>query len=111
MYTGHQEKLIAAASVYILRTKTPEVLPEYLAIFLNTSYGQKLLKEMQSGTIISSLPKSQLSDLKMPIPSMKNQKVIVAIHENHKKREQLYQRRNELHQQITQASLTYLINS
>lgn len=109
VYRGNQKNIIAASSVYILRVKKHQILPEYLAIYLNSEVGQNALQNLNRGTLIKSLAKSDLLELSIPLPTPEKQKIIIAIQVNYIARKKLYAEKSELHQNIASYAINYLV--
>lgn len=63
----------------LIRIHSKEILPGYLAWYLNQSSAQKILQEEAKGTFIPTVSKTVLSKLPIPVPSLKAQKDIVAL--------------------------------
>ena len=70
---------LAAGSFYILRLRIENLLPQYLAWWLNQSKAQSYFKSQAGGTGISFVPKSTLSRLKIQVPPLSVQKKVVKI--------------------------------
>lgn len=109
VYRGDGGSLIAAASVYLLRIKGKNIMPEFLAVFFNSRRGQGLLKQCIRGATIPSLPKSCLSTLQIPIPILEMQKLIVNINNNHLHRSQLYEKRSRLQKEVAETVISKLL--
>jgi restriction endonuclease S subunit len=72
--------MIASSSVYILRSKdTNIILPEYLALYLNSPQGQTSIIRNQTGAMVKVILKSDLEGLKIPIPNIKRQKTVIQL--------------------------------
>lgn len=54
-----------------------KVYPQYVSIFLNSSFGKELIQQKAIGTIQPSITISQLLDLPIPIPPLEEQKKLV----------------------------------
>jgi hypothetical protein len=67
---------LASSAFYILRIKTPKLLPEYLTWWLNQKSAQAYFKVHASNTAISFTSKHTLSNLKIEIPPFVIQKKI-----------------------------------
>lgn len=76
---GH---VVAASSVYLLRLKSIEVLPEYLAIYLNSDLAQRQIKERVTGVVIGALLRRDLEELEVAVPSLEIQRKIINIYKN-----------------------------
>ena len=70
---------IAAGSFYILRMQSEDLLPQYLAWWLNQSKAQAWLRAQARGTGISFISKHTLSHLQVRIPPFFIQKKVVKI--------------------------------
>lgn len=103
--------IIAASSTYLLRLHFKEVLPEYLSVYLNSKYGQKLIKERTTGVVISALPKKDLEDLEIITPSIKNQQKAVAVYENDLRYQKLLHQKLFLTSKINEGIINKLIIS
>lgn len=110
-YEGTPENLIAASSVYLLRTKDDRVKPEFLALFLNSKRGQFLLEKCGRGATIRSLPRSSLENIEIPVPTTEQQDLMIKINQNHQERSRLYKKRTQLQQQIAEASINKILTA
>ena len=70
---------LAAGSFYILRTKNEDLLPQYLAWWLNQSKAQAWFQSQARGAGMSFISKSTLSCLQVRIPPISVQKKVVKI--------------------------------
>ncbi len=70
-------KAIPSSLFYIIRTKSSEILGTYLAQFLNSEKIQYNLKLIGAGATITSIPKKELEQIGIIIPSIKEQQRIV----------------------------------
>ena len=70
---------LAAGSFYILRTKNENLLPQYLAWWLNQSKAQAYFQSQARGAGMSFISKSTLSRLQVQIPPLSVQKKVVKI--------------------------------
>ena len=74
------KNIVATSSVYILKIKNKNVLPEYLAIYLNSIQGQKQLGESATGASIKSIRRSDLENISIALPSIETQDKIVKLY-------------------------------
>ena len=70
---------LAAGSFYILRAKNENLLPQYLAWWLNQSKAQAYFQSQARGAGMSFISKSTLSRLQVQIPPLSVQKKLVKI--------------------------------
>lgn len=105
------DSVIASSSVYLLRLKTEKVLPEYLAIYLNSDYSQKQIKEKITGVVINALLKRNVEELEIVIPSIEAQKKVISIYYNNLLYQKLLTKKQLLNSQINKGLVNKLINS
>lgn len=107
--TENPKNAIASASLYILRLKNDQVLPEYLSIYLNSNAGQKQIQQILSGTIIKTILRRELENLPVIVPSIQKQKQIIAISNNWQRRAELLNRKITLNNNIANGAINYLL--
>lgn len=82
-YVRADEKLLFASSVFVLRPHSPEqVLPEYLALYLNSNAGKRELAKVITQGTIKTLLKKDLMLVQVPVPSIEQQKKLVQLQQN-----------------------------
>lgn len=111
VYKANDKKIVASSSVNIIRIKDTQVLPEFLALYLNSSEGQLKLSQIVSGNYIKSLLRKNLEEIKIPIPAIEKQKAMIALNENMRRQEKILERRSQINKNIMSASLRNLITS
>jgi len=79
VYEEHYPKAVASTSFFVIRLSNPDVLPDYLAWFLNNPATQAALKAQAMGTSIPSISKQVLEEVDVPIPSFEIQTIVVSI--------------------------------
>lgn len=105
VYEHHNEPAVASTSFFVIRLTNKNVLPEYLAWFLNSSIAQTLLKGQALGTSIPSISKQVLENLEITVPGIETQKAILQITKLRQKEKALRQeietlREKQIQQQI-----------
>lgn len=103
--------IIAASSVYILRVKNKNVLPEYLAIYLNSIEGQKQLIESATGAAIKAIRRSDLENISITLPDPAIQEKIIRIYHTNKKLQKALTRKINLINNINEGAITKLLNN
>lgn len=103
IYESEAGNVIASSSVYILRVTSAHVLPGFLSSYLNSPSSQQALAGILTGSFIGALPKSELLNVKIPIPPLTKQKAIVDLHENIRTQQDILDRKNKLKQNIISA--------
>jgi len=71
------ENTVASYYFYILRPDPLQILPEYLAWFINQPKAQAFLERDQRQTQIKMIPKKALSQLEVVVPPMEKQKALI----------------------------------
>lgn len=105
------KNVIAASSVYVLRIKSRDVIPDYLAIFLNSDGGQKQIKEISAGAVIPAILRKDLEDIVVPIPTLSIQEKIVMLYHSSKKLQRALKRKAELIDNLNESVLNKLLKN
>ena len=105
------KNIIAASSVYILRLKKETVLPEYLAIYLNSSEGQKQLIESATGAAIKTIRRSDLENISVVVPSIETQEKIIRLYHTSKKLQKALIIKMQLISNINEGAINKLLNN
>jgi restriction endonuclease S subunit len=102
--------MIAASSVYILRPKTKNIIPYYLAIYLNSYDGQKQLTESATGAAIKAIRRNDLENITITIPDLEAQKKIVNLYLTGKVLQKKLKRKMELINSINEEAINNILN-
>lgn len=102
---------LASTSFFVVRLHDKRVLPEFLAWFLNHPNTQKVLKGKAIGTAISSISKSVLETLEIPIPEMQTQQTILKIAQLQNKKNILQDRIKTLNEYHINQSIFNILRS
>ena len=106
IYFGKEFTVVASSSLYILRLKDSRIIPEYLLYYINSSRGQKTLRNIMMGSTVKTISKKDLLELSIPIPPIEKQKIIVDTMTNMIRQKILLKKKIQLLN-----TLTYNINS
>jgi restriction endonuclease S subunit len=79
VYESHNPPAVASTSFFVLRLFKENVLPEYLAWFINHPDAQKKLKGDAIGSSMVSISKAALEKLEISIPDVQTQRAILNI--------------------------------
>lgn len=88
--------VVAASSVLVIRLTDQTIIPEYLALYLNSPRGQDQLNSLAMGATIKTITKAELHKLTIPVPPAKVQKVLANLRENIQRQVHLAGRQQEL---------------
>lgn len=91
---------IATSSVAIFRVNIKQILPEYLALVLNSAIGQRQLSKIAIGSSIKALPITELKNLTIEVPDLSTQKFVISINKNTKAQMDLLKAKQQKLQQI-----------
>jgi len=107
--TGDVVNTIASSSVYILRLKDKSIIPEYLAIYLNSINGQKEIREKITGSVIKTILRKDLENLEIPLPDKNIQNKIINLYKNNQAQQKLLTRKKILTNEIVESSISNLL--
>jgi len=79
VWNGEISEAVASSTFYILTLKSKDILPEFLAWYLNSDRVQSFLRQIAKGATISNISKKELQELKLNVPSLKEQHKIVEV--------------------------------
>lgn len=105
------ENTIISTSVYIIRPTDKNINPEYLAIYLNSLKGQKLLGERMTGAAIKTILRRDLENIEVVVPSLEKQKEIIDIYRNNQAQQKLFKQKEFLINKISEGVINKILNS
>ena len=108
----HDEKKTICSNVYDhYRVNNEDINPHYLVFVLNHNNGIKNQIEVGSRASIGVkiYAKQTIEELKIPVPSRKEQDTIVALHNNIKQQQQCYQKLMDSNQAMLSSIASQLI--
>lgn len=106
VYEQRNEPAVASTSFLVLRLNTTQVLPEYLAWFLNSDAILMQLKAQAIGTSIPSISKQVLEAMAVPIPELNIQNTVIQVSKLRKKEAAL----KESIEALREKQLQYIIH-
>ncbi|MFA5829890.1 MAG: restriction endonuclease subunit S [Candidatus Gracilibacteria bacterium] len=111
VFDKEAKNIIAASSLFILRIKDSNVIPEYLSIYLNSEAGQNSIQKILTGSTIKTVLRGALEDLSIPVPSLAVQKTIIEISVNWQKRQTLLNQKINLSKNIAEGAIKQLLTT
>jgi restriction endonuclease S subunit len=72
---------VVVSLFFVIRVKSEDVLPSYLAWFLNNQNTQNLLQSAREGISVSNIKKSFMEELEVEIPSLEKQHLIGEVYQ------------------------------
>ncbi len=100
LYKGTERSTVASSSFIIIRLITDDVLPEFLCCFLNTPSILGMLRNAAVGTGIQVIPQSVVGEIRLDIPSIEVQKLVVEMDQLRKESEYIRSEINKLKQSL-----------
>ena len=79
VYENHNLPAVASTSFFVIRVAEKELLPKFIAWYLNQPDTLKKLKDQAIGTAIPSISKVTLEDLEIPVPEKLVQHAVLEI--------------------------------
>jgi restriction endonuclease S subunit len=73
---------VASSSLYVIRLRDAECMPEFLALYLNSTYGQSYLNQNATGAAIKSVSIRDLKLMAVPQIPIERQKCVIALSHN-----------------------------
>ena len=101
-------KAIATSSIMILRPKDKNISSEFIATYLNSMKGQSDLRQIMSGAHVKTINKSELENLRIPIPPLDTQNMIAKLAHNVIDQKNINYQKNEIQQKILDSILIKL---
>jgi hypothetical protein len=105
------ENTLAASTFYVLRPKGPDLLPCYLAWWINQKPAQQFLRATSQAATIPYVSKSALSEMEIRVPDFRTQEMICRVTDlmrrGHVLQNEIDERRTKLIDAICRKSLTH----
>jgi restriction endonuclease S subunit len=80
VWEDQMQKTVATGTFLILNVKDPSVLPEYLALYLNSSKAKKYYDLHTKTATVNHIGKKQLDLLEVEIPPIQKQNLLIQLH-------------------------------
>lgn len=106
VYDGKFQPAVASTTFLVLQVEKNVLLPAYLAWLLNHPTTQKLLWSLAKGSSIPSISKSILENIKIPIPDIQKQNLILELFKLQQKEKLIHKQIGKLRQEYIN-ELTY----
>lgn len=103
--------IIASSTLYVIRLRTTEILPEYLAVYFSSTTGQKNLQALATGAAVKAVAIKDLKDLSIPIPNKETQITLVDLWRNIQNQNSILGKRIELQEKLVNDFLSTVTQS
>ena len=97
--------LVIPSQLAVIRIFDQIVIPEYVRYYLSTDGVSRYITSVEGGTVLHSIKINTLADLKIPIPSVEKQRLIVNIAQINSKTEKLYKELIEQESKLATAKI------
>lgn len=101
---------VASSMLTVIRPNTEQVLPGYLAWYLNTDTVQGQLQALRAGATVLSISISDLRELEIPLPNLKEQQLIAQVYRLATKEQELINELAEERKQFIQTTLQTILD-
>ncbi len=105
VYQNNYPKAVASTSFFVIKLTGENILPDYLAWFINYPKTMELLKNFATGTSITSISKTVLEELEISVPEMQVQQSILKINELRMRQKTLLSKIEDLREQLIQQQI------
>lgn len=106
---GAHLNAVAAPHFFIVRIKKKEILPGYLAWFLNQAPCQRYFKQNSEGSLTKSIRRSVLEEALIAIPSLIKQRAIINLDKTLKQEQYLLEQLRCNNEQLMKAIVNDLL--
>lgn len=102
-------KAITTSAIFVLRVHDG-ILPEYLAMYINSEMGQRQIKMRQESTTVSAITMQQIAGLVVPVPDLDVQERLVRVYEMRQRQKWLRNEINVLRDKLLNNVLKGVLN-
>ena len=92
---------------YIFKPEPSELMPEFIAAYINNPVTQHRLKSLATGMTIPHLKADDLGSLRIPVPSLKQQRAYVALMDAAVEEKRLLEKLSKLRRQQLSAAVGF----
>ena len=103
------KNMVIPSLVAIVRKESLMIHGEFLAYYINSTVAQKILEKEIKGTTIAAIKTKDLDELEVVLPSLEDQKKVVAYMNLSRKETELLDRLKKQKEQFSQAILDKII--
>jgi hypothetical protein len=101
-----EDRWIVPSSIMVLTLRRDIVLPQYIAIYLNSPEGQRMFRRHFEHSTIPFISTGNFGSMDVPVPPLDRQIALIEYHEMTRKYKVLTQRKHELLAQVLSHELT-----
>jgi restriction endonuclease S subunit len=103
------EPLLINTTLFILRIKNQTILPQYLALFLNSQVFQNKIQKHLRMAIIPTLTRKYLDEIKIPVPDIQSQQKCIDFYTTINQEIELIETKKTILQKIQQTIINKLL--
>lgn len=100
------EKVVATSALHILRLKTDQYLPEFIALYLNSPQTQSYLKQSAKGATIQSISIADLGAIKVPVVPLDDQKLLLGLQQSVEQQAKLLESKTSIINKVYNNTIT-----
>jgi restriction endonuclease S subunit len=95
LYGGQFDKAVAAPHFFVIRIKSPCVIPEFIVWQLNQVSAQKYFEKASEGSVAKSIKRTSLEQVPISLPDIQQQQALLRLYKN------LFEQKRTHHELIT----------
>lgn len=111
LFSELEKPVVASTTFFVIRLRAKNILPSYLAWYLNKPIIKDYLQSQAKGTSIVSISKTTLEDLLIEIPSLEKQSLVLKINSLRMQEIQIRNELTRLYSNYTQALINQRIKT
>lgn len=96
----NEKDWVAPSSIMVLSIREESVLPQYIALYLNSPEGQRIFQKHLEYSTIPFISTQNMASMEIPIPSLDRQRILIKYMEAAREYKQLTKRKHKLFEQI-----------
>lgn len=100
---------VASGVFFVLTIQNKNFLPEYIATFLNSQEGQKLLKMKHNTAGVHSINRAELEQIDIPLPPLEKQKQLVELFSLYEKEVDIFEKIKQSRKKLINSILSHTI--
>lgn len=104
-----QEKIMASSAFYRIKICDANLLPEYVALYLNSVHGKAQLCLRQNTVRISTITISDVKDINIPLIPMEKQRLLVELFLLYEKESSIMEKIKQNRQKLINSTLSQTI--
>ncbi len=90
LYNGQFDKAVASPHFFVIRVKSPNAIPEFIAWQLNQHTAQKYFEKASEGSVAKSIRRLSLEQTPISLPPIQRQQLLLRLYKNLSEQRRVY---------------------